>query len=115
MPSILIAYPIDNSSLILADKLNADFTNEVSFFMDPEMNINFMNDVVSDIKSTSKGVGSVVSKVFLSLCCNSFKVKNARIGETSNTSCSATLTSVQSRATRSTRVPSTTFSSKNLC
>ena len=66
MPSILIAYPIDNSSLILADKLNADFTNEVSFFVDPEMNVNFMNDVVSDIKSTSKGVGSVISKVFLS-------------------------------------------------
>ena len=29
MSSILIAYPIDTSSLILADKLNADVANEV--------------------------------------------------------------------------------------
>ena len=63
MSSILIAYPIDTSSLILADKLNADVANEVAFFVDPEMNIDFMVDVVSDIESTSNSVRTVISKV----------------------------------------------------
>ena len=49
--------------MILADKLNADVANEVAFFVDPEMNIDFMGDVVSDIESTSKSVRTVISKV----------------------------------------------------
>ena len=54
MPRILIAYPLDYTSLILADKLKGDIDNDVQLFIDPEMNNYFTTNVTQDLQSVSK-------------------------------------------------------------
>ena len=54
MPRILIAYPLDYTSLILADKLKGDIDNDVELFIDPEMNNFFTTNVTQDLQSVSK-------------------------------------------------------------
>ena len=49
MPRILIAYPLDYTSLILADKLKGDIDNDVELFIDPEMNNFFTTNVTQDL------------------------------------------------------------------
>ena len=54
MPRILIAYPLDYTSLILADKLKGDIDNDVELFIDPEMNNFFTTNVTQDLQYVSK-------------------------------------------------------------
>ena len=61
MPRILIAYPIDYSSLILADKLKVDIDNEVHLFIDPEMTNVFSTNVVHDLQSMSSSKVEYIS------------------------------------------------------
>ena len=67
MPRILIAYSIDYSSLILADKLKVDIDNKVHLFIDPEMINVFSTNVVHDLQSMSSSkVEYTSSKVIYS-------------------------------------------------
>ena len=67
MPRILITYPIDYSSVILADKLKVDIDNEVHLFIDPEMINVFSTNVVHDLQSMSSSkVEYTSSKVIYS-------------------------------------------------
>ena len=66
MPSILIAYPVDHSSLILgkqnivfycsssevftADKLCMEVGNTVTLFMDPQLDSYFMENIFNDLQ-----------------------------------------------------------------
>ena len=53
MPSILIAYPIEHTSLILADKLRSENDIDLTFFVDPSITNAFMTTAVNDLKSVS--------------------------------------------------------------
>jgi len=50
MPSILIAYPVDHASLIVADKLAMEIGNEITFFIDPKIDNEFMVDAANDLQ-----------------------------------------------------------------
>ena len=66
MPSILIAYPIDHTSLILADKLRSENDIDLTFFIDPSITNEFMTIAVNDLKSVSSTViKTTVSQVNL--------------------------------------------------
>jgi len=56
MPSILIAYPIDHTALILADKLRADLDNEITFFLDDKLSTKFMKHVLEDLQTLTSNI-----------------------------------------------------------
>ena len=76
MPSILIAYPIDHTSLILADKLRSENDIDLTFFVDPSITNVFMTTAVNDLKSVSttmiKATDSQVNLNFHTLDNNSY-------------------------------------------
>ena len=64
MPNILMAYPIDYTSLILADKLRGDVDNHVTLYLDPDMRNVFSTNVVQDLQTmSSENVESTCSMV----------------------------------------------------
>ena len=64
MPNILMAYPIDYTSLILADKLRGDVDNHVTLYLDPDMRNVFSTNAVQDLQTmSSENVESTCSMV----------------------------------------------------
>lgn len=51
MTEILIALPIEYSSIILADKLNSDSNFKVTFYVDPLIDSEFQSAAINDIQS----------------------------------------------------------------
>ena len=51
MTEILIALPVDHSSIILADKLNSDSNFKVTFYVDPLIDSEFQSSAINDIQS----------------------------------------------------------------
>ena len=71
MPSILIAYPIDYTSLFLAQKLRVDADNDITLYLDHEMNNVFFSNAVHDLQCMSDEVlQTTYSRVFYYSCCN---------------------------------------------
>ena len=106
MPRILITYPIDYSSVILADKLKVDIDNEVHLFIDPEMTNVFSTNVVHDLQSMSSSkVEYTSSKVIYSYKWANIN-KMFRTGEHMTMSSSVTWMCFQAKMTRPTLTPS---------
>ena len=53
MTEILIALPVEYSSIILADKLNSDSNFKVTFYVDPLIDSEFQSSAINDIQSVS--------------------------------------------------------------
>ena len=51
MTEILIALPIEHSSIILADKLHSDSSFKVTFYVDPFIDNEFQSNAINDIQS----------------------------------------------------------------
>ena len=67
MPNILMAYPIDYTSLILADKLRGDVDNHVTLYLDPDMRNAFSTNAVHDLQSMSSENVEYSSSMVISL------------------------------------------------
>ena len=67
MPNILMAYPIDYTSLILADKLRGDVDNHVTLYLDPDMRNAFSTNAVHDLQSMSSENVEYTSSMVISL------------------------------------------------
>ena len=63
MNNILIAFPIDHASLILAEKLNADEDNNVTFYIDCDIKTEFMKQGVDDLRAMFPTITGIYSKV----------------------------------------------------
>ena len=65
MPNILVAYPIDYISLILTEKLKGDTDNDVTLFIDRDMNNAFFTNAVQDLQCMSAATQKMTySRVF---------------------------------------------------
>ena len=53
MTEILIALPVEYSSINLADKLNSDSNFKVTFYVDPLIDSEFQSSAINDIQSVS--------------------------------------------------------------
>ena len=68
MPSILIAYSVDYTSLILTAKLRGDVDNDVTLFIDPDLKNAFTTNAVHDLQSMSSDkINTTCSKVNINL------------------------------------------------
>ena len=65
MPSILIALPIDYSSVILADKLRMSSENDVCLYIDSQINDKFQKQALEELKFVGSTVRSTSDKVLL--------------------------------------------------
>ena len=65
MPSILIAIPIDYSSVILADKLKLSPSNDVCLYIDSQINDKFQKQALEELKFVGSTVRSTSDKVLL--------------------------------------------------
>ena len=65
MPSILIALPIDYSSVILADKLRMSSENDVCLYIDSQINDKFQKQALEGLKFVGSTVRSTSDKVLL--------------------------------------------------
>ena len=62
-----MAYPIDYTSLILADKLRGDVDNHVTLYLDPDMRNVFSNNAVQDLQTMSSENVEYTSSMVISL------------------------------------------------
>ena len=63
MPSILIAFPFDFSSVILADKLRSHSECSITLFIDLDIDNWFQNQAFQDLKCVCPDVRSTSDKV----------------------------------------------------
>ena len=69
MTSILIAFPIDHASVLLADKLRLEAEISVTFYLDEKIDNEFQEHALQDLICVNPEFKSTKEKVCMHLTC----------------------------------------------